>query len=161
MKYEYKTVPIKTEKDMERAEKLHKAGWKHTVTGIHKLQFYRPIKKVKQYKRNPNLKRSYTDERGNTITVVTDNKWKEIIYFEDLPKRWQREYDWAGEGSMFFKFRNYYYALGNFMAFRPAITDKRDPMYGWDGYAGDSYFSGMLVKFDNSGEAVKVATYYS
>jgi len=74
MRYEYKTVTIKTNKDFEKAEKLHKSGWKHSKTGIEKLMFYRPIKT----KKNPSSKkrvRFYTD---------TDKYMGYVYYSRDI-----------------------------------------------------------------------------
>lgn len=31
---------------------------------------------------------------------------------------------------------------------------------GWDGYASDSYFSGVLIKLSRDGEEYMVGTYY-
>jgi hypothetical protein len=106
--------------------------------------------------------RKFTDENGNEITIRTDGKWKEILYYWDLPAKWKKEFDWVNEddGNMFFKYRGEYYALGNFMRFEYRDKNLPSPFKGWDGYMSDSFFSGMLVKFDDSGDAVKVATYW-
>jgi hypothetical protein len=48
------------------------------------------------------------------------------------------------------------YTLEDFMR-----TNGNDTLNKWDGYFGDSFFSGILVKYSSCGDAVMVGTYYS
>ena len=41
MRFEYKTVDISKMTGLKKAEALQRQGWKFTVLGIDKLQFYR------------------------------------------------------------------------------------------------------------------------
>ena len=58
------------------------------------------------------------------------------------------------EGS-FFRYRNWVYSLDQFM------VNNHDDFKDWHGHHGDSFFSGVLIKLSDCGDAVKVATYYS
>jgi hypothetical protein len=58
----------------------------------------------------------------------------------------------------FFHYRDYWYHIGDFMAFTGEVEE---PLRGWHGYSGDSYFSGVLIKLSKDGEQFKVGRYMS
>ena len=51
--------------------------------------------------------------------------------------------------------KGYWYHTSDFMRI-PHGSDFK----GWDGYASDSYFSGVLIKLSRDGEEYMVGTYY-
>lgn len=98
-------------------------------------------------------------ENDNTLDICTDGKFREILYFHELPTKDQAEYrdmldDDAEEGT-FFKYRGWYYYLGDFMRFR----EKTPFPENWHGHYGESYFSGVIVELSDDGEWVKVGRY--
>jgi hypothetical protein len=96
------------------------------------------------------------------VTVKTDHKWRDLTYRWDVPAdilASQFDYLDAEEAlDGFFQYRNYWYHIGDFMAF---TGDVEPPLQGWHGYSGDSYFSGVLIKLSKDGEQIKVGTYFS
>ena len=40
-------------------------------------------------------------------------------------------------------------------------SDPNQPFKDYDGYQNDSFFSGILVKYNNDGDSLKAASYYS
>lgn len=103
-------------------------------------------------------------------TIRTNNVPRPIIYGFDLTPNERAEFDFldwgepgfAAEGDQFFRYKGRVYYLGNFMRIKnPGTTPPSDdPFWNWDGYAGDSYFSGLVVKIPND-EQVIVGTYFS
>jgi hypothetical protein len=78
----------------------------------------------------------------------------------ELPASVRKEFDYLEDidQGIFFKYRGDYYDLGEFML---VPKDAKD-LAGWDGYAGDSFFSGVVVKFaDDSMESVICGLYLS
>jgi hypothetical protein len=98
-------------------------------------------------------------ERGmSEITIRTNGHYRPVLCWENLTEKEQEEYAYLEEeDGSFFRYKNWTYFLGDFMR----LYDEDAPFTGWEGYHSDSYFSGVLVKYSNCGDAVKVATYYS
>lgn len=87
------------------------------------------------------------------MKIITNNHYRHILYFCELEPSEQEElknsYDTIEE-STFFRYRGQVYDLNDFM------RSADDRFEDWQGYHGDSYFSAVLIKFDESCEAVKV-----
>ena len=92
------------------------------------------------------------------VRIQTD---VEILYFCELTdvekKNVEESYDNAIESS-FFRYMGYLYDMSDFMRID---HNAGSALKGYDAYHGDSYFSGTLIKLDNHGEFLTVATYYS
>ena len=91
--------------------------------------------------------------------IITNNHWKPFLYRNEVPQDvLDNELDWCDDEDGFFKYRDWYYSLSEFMR-----IDENNPFrtFGYDGYKGDSCFSGVLIKVSECGEAYKVATYLS
>ena len=96
---------------------------------------------------------------GKTIVTHPDKHGKVVIYgnghiletFYSVP-------DWSEEEEEAFTYRGETYYLSEFM-----YIDKHAPawMQAYDGYHGDSFFSGILVKYsdDTFDDGYKVYTY--
>ena len=67
------------------------------------------------------------------------------------------KYDSIDESS-FFRYRDYVYDVADFMRINHGADGL---MKGYDGYHGDTFFSGVLIKYNESSDGVKVAMYYS
>ena len=94
---------------------------------------------------------------NSSLTIKTNNQFRELLYWHELTEKEQTEFDYDGaEDSTFFRYKGYTYTLCDFMR-----VEREGPFKGWDGILSDSFFSGVLVKFSDDGDAVKVATYYS
>ena len=96
------------------------------------------------------------------MKIITNNQPRFIIDPWEMNEKQRKEFDYInwddadmGKTSpLFFKYKGQLYDLGEFM---------RTDIEGWDGVAGDTYFSGVLVKFDNQEDldTVIVGRYYS
>ena len=87
------------------------------------------------------------------MKIKTNHHYRFILYWHELTSAEQKEhaddYDYV-QDSTFFRYRGRIYDLGAFM-----IT--QDPLLSdWDGVHNDSYFSAVLVKCSDDGDAVKV-----
>ena len=93
------------------------------------------------------------------MKVKTDNKFRPFKYREEVPLRvLQREFDYLDEEDVsdgFFKHRGVWYHLSMF-----ETTRGMKDLAAWDGYHGDSYFSGTLIKLSRDGESYKIGTYF-
>ena len=105
------------------------------------------------------------ERKGKTLTMSVfarrKKQGKKIVLLTayDLTENELKEFDYLeeGEGS-FFRYKGEVYDLGEFMAWdNPASPTRGD----WDGCRGDSYFSGLVVKYDECCEMVKVGLYLS
>lgn len=92
------------------------------------------------------------------LTIRTNGHYRPVLCWENLIEKEQEEYDIETfYSSSFFRYRGWAYTLEDFMR----IGKDSGFGDGWDGYHSDSFFSGVLVKYSNCGDAVKVATYFS
>ena len=95
------------------------------------------------------------------LQVIPDNKWKEFLYGYQLTKKEKKYFDWMDEEELetsnFLRDRGSVYSTQDFMR----IENGPDEFKGWDGYAGDSFFSGTLIKLSDDGEQYKIALYLS
>jgi hypothetical protein len=72
--------------------------------------------------------------------------------------------DWQaidnGEDSAdFFRYKGSLYHLGDVMYINPKELPSDSVLKGWDGYCGDSFFSGVLVRYTKDIEQVIVGRY--
>lgn len=94
------------------------------------------------------------------VTVKTNHQPRDLVYRQDVPAKVladQFDYQDAEETTDgFFCYRGSWYHLDGFMR-----IENNPDLAGWDGYAGDSYFSGVLIKLTQDNEQVICATYFS
>lgn len=100
-----------------------------------------------------------------TLTIKTNNKPRQtvpgFVLFNNQAVRSQFDYltDEEFRDESFIKYHGWWYAMGDFMRVEYESTGD---LKGWHGYSGDSYFSGVLIKWaDESGEEVIMGRYYS
>lgn len=84
--------------------------------------------------------------------IRTNHQPRDVLSWHDLSAKEQAEFDYldsegAREGAQFMRYRGDVYDLGEFMR-------APDSLKGWDGYYADSYFSAIVVRFVDHGEAV-------
>lgn len=95
--------------------------------------------------------------------IQTNNQPRDILSWYDLTPAEQKEFDYLeeGEGS-FFRYKNQAYDLGEFMRIDANIAPhpQRDGWEKWHGYASDSYFSGVLVRYTSDYDQVIVGMYF-
>lgn len=116
------------------------------------------------------------------LKIRTNNVPRDVIQAYELTQAERAEFDyvnWEGidngsDSAEFFRYRGQLYHLGEFSRVIPAGSTRCHPMEcdapefaGWDGYASDSCFSGMLARWarDENGridsERIIVGVYVS
>jgi hypothetical protein len=94
------------------------------------------------------------------LTIKTNNQWRDLVYRSDVPAAvLASEFDYQNAEEIldgFFEYRGHWYHIDGFMR-----VEHNTDLTGWDGYASDSYFSGVLIKLSSDGEQVMCATYFS
>lgn len=99
-----------------------------------------------------------------SIQIITNNVNRELIYAHDLTKQDIKTLGFDAEelaeaidcGDNFFRYRGHVYNLNEFVR-----IENNSELKEWQGYASDTFFSGVLVKLSECGEAVTVGRYYS
>ena len=90
------------------------------------------------------------------MKIKTNHHFRPVLYWHDLEANEQSkladDYETIQE-STFFRYRGHVYDLGEFMSAR-GNGFRLFP--NWDGYHNDSFFSAVLVKYSDCGDAVKV-----
>jgi hypothetical protein len=92
----------------------------------------------------------------DNLTITTNNRARDLVTFYDLPLFEQDDFDYVeGEdrhGYRFFRYRGSWYDSHEF-----TICD----LAGWHAQQPDTFFSGILVRYDEwDGESVVVGSYY-
>lgn len=98
------------------------------------------------------------------LNITTNNVPRPLIESWEVSPKEREDFDyidWAAcdegrDSASFVRYKGRLYDLAEFM--RVAIGG---PFAGWDGYASDSYFSGVLVRFVNDGEYCILGRYCS
>ena len=102
-----------------------------------------------------------------TPTIKTNRKPYPVFCLADLPAKVQADFDYIGEEEMYsprmVKYKKNWYDLSDIPSTRPGPWNANPPAWlqEWDGYASDSFFSGVLVKYCEGFDSVIMATYYS
>lgn len=99
------------------------------------------------------------------MKIVTNNQPRHLIYGFELSESEKQEFDYLDDigSASFFRYKGNLYDLGEFMRIDANIAPhpQREDWENWQGYASDSYFSGVLVRYDSDNESVIVGSYYS
>jgi len=96
------------------------------------------------------------------MKIITNHHYRPILHWDQLTEEEQslRYGMYNGvEDSSFFEYKDCLYDLNDFLAVNNALnrqTNGNDELANWDGYHNESFFSSVLVKYDDSCEAVKV-----
>ena len=93
------------------------------------------------------------------LTIRTNHQWRPISYGFEVPEEvLQSEFDWADNPDelMFVKYKGIWHCISEFIRV-PEGAFEGD----WDGYQNDTFFSGVLVKFSDDQDHVKMGRYCS
>lgn len=101
------------------------------------------------------------------LHIITNGHRRELLYGWELTDRERAEFDWIDENEQddyqFFRYKGWTYCLADFMR----TNSPNNPLGDWDGYHGDSFFSGILVRYpiedwgDTDFDHIIVGWYYS
>ena len=96
------------------------------------------------------------------MQIITNNKPRVLVAYADLPAKAQVEFDYVLLSDAY---------SPRFVQYKGAWYDVYDSQYtgelgfdqfkGWHGIVSDSFFSGVLFKWVDDGEAVIVGRYFS
>ena len=98
------------------------------------------------------------------LTIKTNGHYRNLLSWYEIPIKDQEYFlslmELEGlEDSDYFSYKGTIYFLGDFMA-----IDCNNPLsdLGYDGYLSDSFFSGIIIKYDKYDyNSIQVATYLS
>lgn len=94
------------------------------------------------------------------LKVTCNNVPRNITYGYELSEKERKEFDYIEaehfDGHSFVRYRGELYDLSDFMRCGPGELHDT----GWVGYASDSFFSGIVVKYVDNFERVVIGTYY-
>jgi hypothetical protein len=103
----------------------------------------------------------------STVKVITNHQPRDVLYWYELSDAERKEFDYLDtearqDEAQFFRYRGQVYDLGEFMRVPsgPAAQSFND-LAAWDGYASDSFYSGVVVKYVEDFERVIVGLYLS
>lgn len=101
---------------------------------------------------------------SDNLEIRTNNVPRQVLYWFDLSEKERREFDYidtdeAQADASFFRYKGAVYDIGNFMLVSGGM--RAGGFRNWDGYASDSFFSGVLIKYCKGFEHVIAATYFS
>lgn len=103
---------------------------------------------------------------SETPTIKASNRWYDLIAWCELPWKEREFFDYVEENDKlnprFVKYRGEWYDTCEFEAANwHDEHPQRAFMWGWHGFQTDSYFSGVLCRFDSSCERVQMGRFYS
>lgn len=102
------------------------------------------------------------------MEIRTNNQPRPIIHGYELSEKERKAFDYLeGEDldmARFFRYKGELYDLGEFSRIVPRINqkgfdhavDENDPLLKWHGIMTESYFSAVVVKYDDEFESVIV-----
>ncbi len=92
------------------------------------------------------------------MKVITDHKWKQFKYQNEVPKKVLIEqFEHLSEESTidgFLKYKNNWYHISDFMS-----ASKQD--HPWHGYTSDTVWSGVMIEVSDNGEEYRIGYYVS
>ena len=78
------------------------------------------------------------------LRIITNNQPRDLLMWHELTDAERKELDYItnpeDRGTDFFRYKGWIYDVGEFEL-------PGDHFPGWDGYHGDSFFSGILIRY--------------
>jgi len=111
-------------------------------------------------------KKPIWENKESGLKIFGNNHDIPIIYGYELSDKWKKEFDYYKsqeelECASFFRYKNWVYDLSEFMRVNLNNSPFEECPIKFHGHRSDSFFSGILIKLDDTGESVKVYHYYS
>jgi hypothetical protein len=106
------------------------------------------------------MKVAATEDGGvMAIKIKSNHQWRDLVYRADVPAkvladRFSHLSEDDADG--FFQYRGWWYHVSDFIR-----CEGVPELNAWHGYAGDSYFSGVVMSLSRDGERYMVGTYFS
>lgn len=109
----------------------------------------------------------------SNLTIITNNVPRKLLYLYELPKKWQKEYDYVKDDGTprFTKYKGQWIDPMDSQDIRVSVenrpmgwamcVDPTHPFAKWDAVSSDSFFSGLLFRFNDDWDTVVVGRYCS
>jgi len=99
------------------------------------------------------------------MKIITNNQFRSLVYGYELTDKQRADFDYIDDidAHEFFIYRGNVYDPAEFMRCpqgEPARQELNE-LADWDGYQSDSYFSGIVIKYSDDMEQVKIGLYLS
>lgn len=94
------------------------------------------------------------------LEIITNNQPRQLIYGHELTEKEKEDFDYLDDidGHDFFRYKGQVYDPCEFMR----IENHPDSDFNsWQGYSSDTFFSGIVLKYNDDMESVIVGRYYS
>lgn len=96
------------------------------------------------------------------MKIVTNNAPRPILYGYELSEKEKQEFDYLEDidSASFFRYKGAVYDLREFQP----VTDVMTNCHGfkdWHGYCGDSFFSGVVIKYMRGFEDVIIGRWHA
>ena|SRR5690554_2694973 len=99
------------------------------------------------------------------MEIVTNNVPRHLIYGFELSDKERLEFDYLSDNeifeSVFFKYKGEIYDLNEFMRITDTMALHDNKLKEWHAYMAHSYFSGVLIRYDESMEEIVVGQFFS
>lgn len=103
---------------------------------------------------------------ADEIKIITNNQWRPILRGDELTDEEKKEFDYVDWNNYqavieqdFFRYKGEVYHLQDSETVPYPYSDSN--FKEWDGLYSETFFSGILFKFDQEYENVRVGRYYS
>ena len=97
------------------------------------------------------------------MKIITNNQPRQLLYWEELTEKEQGEFDYLtpeDTTNQFVRYKGWVYDVHDMMAVRAETLPADSFLRKWHGYVGDSYFSGVVLKWTVDADVI-MGTYFS
>ncbi len=104
------------------------------------------------------------------MEIITNNRPRALVSGYELTPAEAAEFDYMTPedlaGASFVRYKGSLYDVSEFMrvpagAFGLSNINNGTPVKGWDGYASETFFSGVLIRLDPAGDYAVMGRYFS
>mgnify|MGYP001818557146 CR=1 FL=1 len=99
------------------------------------------------------------------MKIITNNQYRNLIYGYELSDTEKQDFDYIDDidSHDFIKYKSEVYDPSEFMVtpYDEPARQELNKLSAWDGYQSDSFFSGIVIKYSDDFELVKIGTYIS
>jgi chloramphenicol O-acetyltransferase len=103
------------------------------------------------------------------MKIKTNNNKRALITFNELTAQEREQFDYVKANdemnefdTRFMRYKGCTYDVHEFSVITAGMQEHVEAFKGWHGYASDSFFSGVMIRFvNNAGDEVIAATFIS
>jgi len=99
------------------------------------------------------------------MKIITNNQPRQLLYWEELTKEEKKNFDYltpADTTNQFVRYKGWVYDVHDMMrVYRDMLPCRaQNVLSAWDAYVGDSYFSGVVLKWTVDADVI-MGRYFS